>query len=203
MRTCPARTPSRLRPVSLLFPLLLAACSDLGPHSGGDDAIRFTNGGETTRLIIVVELETSTRWDPNLRINVTPADARTLRGLLGPGAAVLLTGADIGGGYTRGNGVRVFVYDVVDSTAVYRTSVPFTGAQLTAQHFNIDVAAASTALIANAARAVAGEPLLVAAGIRHVAVQHPANTARGVAVRYPTQGAGGQTAPRISLTAQA
>lgn len=128
------------RPAFVLLTLCLAACSDLGPGGGKSDTISFANGGNKPLSIIVVELETSKRIDPNPSFKVTSNQ----RGLLQPGDVVSLTGQDISGGYTRGDGVTVFVYDVVDGVANYRTSIQLTSAQLKEQNFHVDVSAASS-----------------------------------------------------------
>ena len=123
------------RPALLLLVLCLAACSDLGPDGRTGNTISFTNSGSKVLLIAVVELETSALINFSPTILVTPGH----RGLLKPRETVSLTGQDITGGYSRGDGVDVFVYDVADSVAQFRTALQVTASQLRRRHFHVYV----------------------------------------------------------------
>jgi len=123
------------RPAWLLLVLCLAACSDLGPDGRTGNTISFTNSGSKVLLIAVVELETSALINFSPTILVTPGH----RGLLKPRETVSLTGQDVTGGYSRGDGVNVFVYDVTDNVAQFRGGVRFTAAQLRQQRFRVHV----------------------------------------------------------------
>ena len=123
------------RPMLLLLVLCLGACSDLGPGGGKGNIIALTNSGNKPLLINVIELETSARIEFISTLPVTPGQ----RGLVEPHETVWLTGRDITGGYRRGDGVNVFVYDVTDNVAQLRGGVQFTAAQLRQQRFRVHV----------------------------------------------------------------
>jgi hypothetical protein len=122
----------RMLPVVTLMLAALASCGVIEP---GEDEIVLTNHADVPWIALVVELETSHLLDPSPRFDVAGNEMR----VIAPGASRTFTGDDVEGGYTPGDDIRLFLYEVNAAEAVLEEMVTIEHAELAARRFHIDI----------------------------------------------------------------
>lgn len=122
----------RVPSVATLMLAAVASCGTLGP---GEDELTLTNRADVPWIAMVVELETSHLLDPALRFDVAGNETR----VIAPGASRTFTSDDVEGGYTRGDDVRLFLYEVRGAEAVLEEIVTIGHAELAARRFRIEI----------------------------------------------------------------
>lgn len=112
--------------LAIVLAILLPAtsCGILDPEEV--DEIRVVNRTEAPVFIQVWELETAYAVDPAPFFTLDPATDP----VLAPGAFHLYQPEDVLGDYQTGKGVAIFVFEVQEEVAYFRTVVQVTGPQL-------------------------------------------------------------------------
>lgn len=95
----------------------------------------LVNRADRPWLAVMVELETSFRYDPARSLDVAPQDER----VLAPGASRTFPGDAIVGGYRRGRDVRLFLYEVSGSRAVLDTTRTLAHRTLLERGFRVEI----------------------------------------------------------------
>lgn len=111
---------------------LCGACSILTPD---EEEIRLLNQTESSILFLAWELQSSHLVDLSPSVTVTPDDDR----VLSPGSSRALPPSDISGGFEAGDDLRLFLYEVLDGTAEYRSTLTLSAADLRATGHRIRI----------------------------------------------------------------
>lgn len=114
---------------------MLAALASCGVLASGEDEIVLTNRADMPWIALVVELETSHLLDPSPRFDVAGNETR----VIAPGGSRTFTSDDVEGGYTPGDDIRLFLYEVRGAEAVLEDMVTIGHAELAARRFRIDI----------------------------------------------------------------
>lgn len=104
--------------------LLAASCGILDPEDV--DRIRVANRTEAPLFIQVWDLETSYLVDPAPFFTLDPS----MHPILEPGDSRVFKTEDVQGDYESGNGVGIFVFEIQEDLAYFRTVLQVTGRQL-------------------------------------------------------------------------
>ena len=134
----------------LLFGALVLACGACSILEPDEQAIRVENGSEAAVLFLAWELQSSHLLDLAPSFQVNPDDGR----ILPPGKSRILAESEISGGFQVGDDLRFFLYDVVEDTADYKTTVTLTAGEYAVNPpgtwHTADVDATATALFITA-----------------------------------------------------
>jgi hypothetical protein len=119
--------------VSFLMALLVSACSlvDLD-----DDRIRIRNNSEKSIFIDAWELQASHTVDPVTSFTVTGDERYPL---LETGESVSLDEADVNGGFTMGQDIRLFIWVVSGSEATLKELLDVSGEELESADYVIRI----------------------------------------------------------------
>jgi hypothetical protein len=118
---------------AILSLVLLVVCeSATAPRSG---IIEVDNLTHLPLYVVAVELQRSQSISWAAHFQVEADDPK----IIAPGASRLLAGSDIYGGYRRGQGLYLGLYEVKDGEAFILSSLQLSPEELEQRHFRVDL----------------------------------------------------------------
>jgi len=119
------------------FSLIVVATASAGCSSMGleDQEISVVNETEMVVYFLAYELQASHLVDPSPGFEYTPGEVPVLQ----PGASMKLELDDIGGDFTVGQDLRLFIYEIIDDWAEYSTLLTVSAEELRSSDFRIEI----------------------------------------------------------------